>query len=273
MVRVTGHGNEDCIKMLACEEVMDIAAVLDVVGPSLQGYLYCSSSTVYDKNGVYPITESHPRKRLDKASPYVQAKLQNEDFLFDRSQRGTPITIIRPRHIYGPDNLTYREGFHFDRLLRTRPILVPGDGSLLFQMGYVADIGDSFRLALETDRSIGQAYTITGGEAYTLDAYVDLLASIAGVQATKIHFDPRLIKGFDQPGFVFGENETLDEGHGCFDISKARQQLGYAPRSLKEGMAATFDWYIETGGKTYANRTLDFTFEDKILELAAAQNG
>jgi len=246
----------------------DIAIVLDSVGLSIQRYVYCSSSTVYQKNGIYPMRDSHPRKRLDEApSPYVQAKLQNEDFLFERSRQGVPITIIRPRHIYGPDNLTYREGFHFDRLLRNRPILVPGDGSSLYQMGHVADIGDSFRLALETDQAIGQAYTITGDEAYTLDAYVDLLAEIAGAKANKVYFDPKLLDKFDQPGFVFGEAETLNEGHGLFDISKAKQQLGYAPRSLRDGMTETFDWYIETEGKNYPNRTLGFAFEDQVLAL------
>lgn len=248
----------------------DIGVVLDAVGSQLQRYVFCSSSTVYKKPlTIFPTSEDHP---LDSGTTeYTKTKLKCEDFLREQYQRrGLPVTIIRPRHIYGPDNYTYREGFFFDRLLRDRPILIPGNGSTLIQFGYVEDVADAFRLALVSEKAAGQAYTITGRECLTLDTFVDLLGCVTGKTVKKVYFDPKLLTEFKEPGWYFGESERASEdGHVCYDISKAREQLGYSPKfSLEEGLKKTFKWYLETGGNTYRNRALDFTFEDELIRLA-----
>lgn len=250
----------------------DVEVIVEAVGGPLKHYVFCSSSSVYRKTGIYPITEDTAIKRgpEDGAIPYTQDKIACEQYLMKRfTEDGLPVTIIRPKHIYGPENYSYREGFHFDRLTRGRPMLIPGDGSLLTQFGYVEDIADAFRLAIEQEASIGQAYTITGAEMMTLDAYVDLLGSVTGVSPEKVYFSPRLLARFDRPGMYFGESESIHEGHACFSIEKARAQLGYAPQySLEAGMKASFSWYQETGGNTYRMRVLDFSFEDQLIELA-----
>jgi nucleoside-diphosphate-sugar epimerase len=249
----------------------DIAVVLDAVGARLQRYVFCSSSTVYKKTGVYPITEDDPRQGDQRSGGYTQNKVDCEDFLFDQHARhGTPITIIRPRHIYGPENYTYREAFHFDRLTRGRPILIPGDGWLLTQWVHVEDLADAFRLAVEREVAVGQAYTVTGREAITLDAYVDLLGRVTETTPRKVYFDLKLLERFPEPGMYFGESERLEDGHGCFDVHKAREQLGWVQRfSLEDGMRHTYAWYRATdGGDTFRMRVLDFTFEDELIRLA-----
>jgi nucleoside-diphosphate-sugar epimerase len=253
----------------------DVATVLAAVGPDLKRYVFCSSSTVYQKTGRYPITEEHPRDPKPQYGPYTKDKLDCEEFLFGRFRdEGAPICILRPGKIYGPDNYTYREGFHFDRLTRGRPILIPGDGSQLIQFGYVEDVASAFRLAIERDEAIGQAYTATGTEMLTLNTYIDLLMAVTGVRTPTVPFDVRLLERVREPGLFFGEPARWGEGHDCYDISKARTQLGYAPQvSLEEGMRRAFAWYRESGGETYAHRVLDFSFEDELIRLAGEAGG
>jgi len=254
----------------------DIAVVLDSVGPALKRYVFCSTSTVYKKPIViFPTTEDHP---VDGGSrPYTQNKLKCEEFLFVRFRRdGTPITIIRPRHIYGPESYEYREGFFFDRLTRDRPVFIPGEGSLITQFGYVEDMAESFRLALERDEAVGQAYTITGKECITFNAYVDLLGKVTGRKVKKIFFDPKLLEKFDKPGLSLGESlhSLKTNSHICYDVSKAKEQLGYVPRfSLEEGLRKAFAWYLQTGGNTYVKRVMNFELEDEFLRLVSAADG
>jgi nucleoside-diphosphate-sugar epimerase len=248
----------------------DIGVLLDSVGAHIKRYVFCSTSTVYKRpTTVFPTTEDQPLGTGE--TEYTRNKLRCENFLMKTyREHGTPITIIRPRHIYGPENYSYREGFFFDRLERGRAILIPGDGSTLTQFGYVEDVAEAFCLALEREKAIGQAYTVTGKECITLDGYIDLLCKVTGKNVPKVHFAPKLLKQFAEPGLYFGESEgVLEDGHTCYDVGKAREHLGYVPKfSLEEGLRVAFKWYQETGGNSYRIRVLDFTFEDELIWLA-----
>ena len=269
---LAGRGIEAVIDIVSLPTLpKDISAVLDAVGTDLHRYVFSSSTTVYEKTGVYPITEDFPRAGKEAFGPYTAAKLECENFLFDQHQSNRlPISIIRPTKIYGPEGYTYREGFHFDRLTRHRPILIPNDGNMLAQYGYVEDLAEAFCLTLEREQAVGQAFTITGSEMITLNVYIDLLAEIIGVEPRKVYFDTRLLKRFPKPGLYFGD-AWRQEGHDCYDITKAREQLGFVPKvKVREGFRRTFDWYKETGGEAYEGRVLDFAFEDELIALAKA---
>jgi nucleoside-diphosphate-sugar epimerase len=260
--------------------VEDVAAMLEAVGPDIRRYVFSSSSSVYKRTDIYPITEDHPRAGNQLDGGYTQHKFDCENYLFqEHERRGAPIAIVRPRHIYGPRNPTYREGFLFDRLLRGRPILIPGDGSLLNQNGYVDDIAEGFRLAMEREEAVGQAYTVTGRESVTLSAHLDLLAKVAGRETRKVFYDVRLMDRFEKPFETFGEHERFDDGfgeherfddgHAIFDLTKARDDLGYIPKvSLEEGLRRSFEHHQQTGGGDYRRRLLDFSLEDELIGLA-----
>jgi len=248
----------------------DVAAVMDALGRDFRRYVYTSSTTVYRKTGLYPITEDDPKDAKAAYGPYTKDKLDCENFLFEEFRaRGTPVSVIRPGKIYGPENYTYREGFHFDRLTHHRPVLVPGNGSQLIQFGYVEDVADAYRLAMERDEAVGEAFTVTGRQTQTLDAYLDLLMEITGVHTRKVYFDPKLVERIQQPGLFFGEPARWGEGHDCYDVSKARERIGYQPRvSIEEGMRRAYEWYVESGGDSYRTRVLDWSFEDELIRLA-----
>lgn len=248
----------------------DVAAVMDALGRDFQRYVFTSSATVYRKTGVYPITEDHPKDPKINYGPYTRDKLDCESFLFQEFRsRGTPVCVLRPSKIYGPENYSYREGFHFDRLANRRPIVIPGNGTQLIQFGYVDDVANAFRLAIERGEAVGEAFTVNGPQSQTLETYIDMLMSITGVQTRKVFFDPKLLDRFEEPGLFFGEPARWGEGHDCYDISKARDLIGFRPQvSIEDGMRRSFEWFQETGGASYRTRALNWTFEDELIQMA-----
>ncbi len=71
-----------------------------------------------------------------------------------------------------------------------------------------------------------------------------------------------MLKSFDKPGPVFGQNLVCD----CPAVhitTKLRTELSVRPRYLlASGLRQTWKWYQASG---LMDRAIDFTFEDQIL--------
>src|SRR5207253_912952 len=87
---------------------------------------------------------------------YAKHKIAGENALLERHRRrGLPVTLVRPTHVYGPLNTRNNETFFFDRILRGRPVLVPGAGGWLRQFGHVEDLADAMTAMLGEPRAAG----------------------------------------------------------------------------------------------------------------------
>src|SRR5262249_35034382 len=76
-----------------------------------------------------------------------------------------------------------------------------------------------------------------------------------------------LLKSFDKPGPVFGQN-LVYECHAVHTTSKLRQELGLRPRyTLASALAHTWAWYTREG---LVDPPVDFAFEDTILAQIGA---
>jgi nucleoside-diphosphate-sugar epimerase len=225
----------------------DIDALLAALGGRLGHAIFVSTGRVHDHALPMPLAEEAPRTLY--WGEYARLKIAGED-AYTRS--GVPATIVRPTHIYGPLNTRNNETFFFDRLLRDRPILVPGHGGWLRQFGHVADLADAMAAMLGDRRAFGQAYNVTGEEIVTQVGFVDLVAEVVKRPA-------RLVYVAKAP---FGQNLTYD-AHAVYTTAKIRRELGIAPRyTLASGLAQTFDWYRREG---LDRRDVDFAEEDALL--------
>ena len=89
--------------------------------------------------------------------------------------------------VFGPHNiLPDREQRMFIRLLRGRPVLIPGDGTTVGQVGHVDDQARALRMLMGNSRTFGRRYNLTGGDAYTDEGYVDTFAQVLGVAPRKV---------------------------------------------------------------------------------------
>lgn len=225
----------------------DVDALLAALGGRVGHAIFVSTGRVHDHALPMPLAEDAPRNLY--WGEYAKLKIAGEE-AYTRS--GVPATVVRPTHVYGPLNTRNNETFFFDRLLRGRPILIPGDGGWLRQFGHVEDLADAMAAMLGDRRAFGQAYNVTGEEAITQVGFVDLIAEVVKRPATLVY----------APKAPFGQNLAYD-CHAVYATAKIRRQLGIRPRfTLAAGLAQTFEWYLREG---LDRREVDFAQEDALL--------
>jgi nucleoside-diphosphate-sugar epimerase len=243
----------------------DVTALLDAL-PGRPHAIFVSTARVYDHALPIPYSEETPRGFY--WGDYARHKIAGEDVLFDRHrQHGQPVSIVRPTHVMGPLNTRNNETFFMDRIWRGRPVLIPGHGGWLRQFGHVEDLAFVMAAMLGNPKSYGQAYNVMGEDTVTQVGFVDLVAEVMKKPVTFRHFDQALLKSFDKPGPVFGQN-LLYDCHAVHTTTKLRQELGIRPRyTLASALAHTWEWYTREG---LVDRPVDFSFEDAVLAKIGA---
>ncbi len=235
----------------------DVEALLDALDGRVGHAVFVSTGRVYDHALPIPYHEDTPRTLY--WGEYAKLKIAGEDAYLRRGKAGGfGVTIVRPTHVYGPMNTRNNETFFFDRLVRGRPVLVPGTGGWFRQFGHVDDLADAMARMLGMPAAFGQAYNVTGEEAITQVGFVELIAHVIERPLTLVHVET-------PPGgkpVAFGQN-LVYECHAVYTTTKTRAELGIRPRyTLAAGLAQTFEWYL---GEGLDRRALDFSVEDALL--------
>ncbi|MFB8789047.1 MAG: NAD-dependent epimerase/dehydratase family protein [Potamolinea sp.] len=110
-------------------ELSDTQPLAEIFKDKVKHFVYMSSAGVYLKSDQLPHIEGDP---IDPKSRH-KGKHETEAYL---SQLGLPWTSIRPTYIYGPQNYNDLEAWFFDRIVRNRPIPIPGNGLHITQFGH-----------------------------------------------------------------------------------------------------------------------------------------
>jgi nucleoside-diphosphate-sugar epimerase len=239
----------------------DVEALLDA--PAATGHvLFVSTGRVYDHGRPIPFDEDTPRTLY--WGEYARHKIAGEDVLLARHrERGLPVTIVRPTHVYGPLNTRNNETFFFDRLVRDRPVLVPDAGGWLRQFGHVADLADAMAAMLGSPAAVGRAYNVTGEEAISQVGFVEVIADVV---RRPLRLVPAPTPAGGKP-VAFGQNLVYD-CHAVYTTTRMRAELGVRPRyTLAAGLAQTLEWYRREG---LDRREIDFAAEDALLRSLGA---
>ncbi|KAL6774204.1 CSP41B [Auxenochlorella protothecoides x Auxenochlorella symbiontica] len=225
--------------------------------PSLEQYIYCSSA------GLYKASHELPHFETDAGDPKSRhkGKLNTEELL---EKRGVNWTSIRPVYIYGPLNYNPVEEWFFHRIAAGRPILVPGKGNQVTQLGHVKDLATAFRKVLGNPKAARQAYNISGERFVTFDGLVRLCAEAAGAPEPElVHFDPKAHDLGKAKAF------PLRDQHFFTSIAKAQADLDWTPEfDLAAGLR---DSYEKDFSKTGGRKKADFSVDDLVLKGAGKQ--
>jgi nucleoside-diphosphate-sugar epimerase len=224
-----------------------VRALLAALGGRIGHAIFVSTGRVHDHALPIPYDEDTPRTLY--WGEYAKNKIEGEDAYLGS---GVPATVVRPTHVFGPLNTRNNETFVFDRLVRGRPVLIPGDGGWLRQFGHVEDLADAMAAMLGDRRAFGRAYNVTGEESVTQVGFVELIAEVIGRPVT-------VVSAAKAP---FGQNLVYD-CHAVYTTARVRRELGIRPRyTLASGLAQTFEWYRREG---LDRRDVDFSQDDALL--------
>jgi 2'-hydroxyisoflavone reductase len=198
-------------------------------------WMFVSTAAVYDDQAPRPLVESAPAEGSEAWGDYGGSKARAEMLL--RELCGAKLTIVRPGYVYGPYNSLARETFVWSRVLRGRPVFVPGDGRVQASFIHARDLAVIVRELSGRELARGASYNVAHPEAVSLRRWVELVAEAAGVRARVVGV-PASLRVPARDFFPFREQELT------LDVSRLRADTGLvADTSLRAGLASTYATY------------------------------
>ncbi len=300
---VLGSVDVDAVIDVSAYRPVDVELMVDIFRGRIAHSLFISSTVIYATSDLLPITEDHPVDRSPTQNDYGINKLRCEDILIrEWREKHFPASIVTLSMVMGAGNiLPDREQRMFQRLLQDRPILIPGDGTTLQQIGHAEDQARALRMLLGLPISFGQRYTLTGGDYYSQEGYVDTFGQIVEKQPDKVFIPaslmndlwdgrievevPRVkanvdIRTNERPNPIMINRFMLSmlvqqiaphlhrwNRSAIFSIDKLRRHTGWEPTlSFARSVERTYRWYESAGlPKT---QSFEFSFEDQLIRLA-----
>ncbi len=204
-------------------------------------FVYAASSSTYGDSPTLPKVEDVIGNPL---SPYAVTKYLNELYaqVFQRCY-GFETVGLRYFNVFGPrqdPNGAYAAVIPrwVAAMLRAEVCTINGDGETSRDFCFVANaVQANLRAGLAPlDAAVPQVYNVAVGDRTSLVELHQLIADkLVAEQAVDSVAPPS-----------FAPFRAGDVRHSLADISKARQQLGYAPtHDVRAGMAEAVRWYID----------------------------
>jgi nucleoside-diphosphate-sugar epimerase len=216
----------------------------------VQKFVYCSTQGVHGHVANPPGNETTPIVPEDY---YQTTKYEGEKVAQDYIEKGLNVTILRPTAIYGPGDAG--RWLMLFKQVATGRFPMFGSGRVTYHPLYIENLVDAFELAMEREEAKGQTYLIGDEHYHTLNDLVIAVGKALGIDVSIIHLPFLPLWGlavvcemvcapFRIPPPLFRRRVEWYRQVRAFDISKARQELGYQPQiDLATGLARTAQWY------------------------------
>jgi nucleoside-diphosphate-sugar epimerase len=303
-----GREDFDVVHDVTAYRPEDVQLAIELLRGRVGHYLFVSSTVIYAPSDLLPIGEDHPVDRSPQQNEYGRLKIECEDLLVrEHRERGFPATIVPLSMVFGPHNvLPDREQRMFARLLEGRPILIPGDGSTLAQVGHVEDQARALRMLMANPRTFGRRYNLTGADYFSAEGYVDTFAAAVGVEPRKVFVPADLMddlytgRAWLAPGQVqaridIRSTEAMDalvrqrflltflvqriaphlhfwNRSVVFGIDRLREDVGWKPEfTFASAVEHTYAWFHRERRQQATH--FDWSWEDQLLRLVAERRG
>ena len=197
-----------------------------------------------------------------RPTPYEQTKLEGERLVESYAAAGRHAAIVHPTRVFGPGALTDANAvtravsLYLHGRLRVRL----ADGGALANYVYAGDVAAGILLAAERGRS--GAHYILGGDNVSFEEFLDLVAELGAVHRRTVPLPPTLALGVARVAEAWGRLGGIAPITPRFvrvfledrraDLTSAREDLGYRPRSLRDGLATTIHWLRVQEGRVAA---------------------
>jgi nucleoside-diphosphate-sugar epimerase len=207
--------------------------------------VYTSSVAVNSDTHGRVVDESY-RFEGRHVSVYDRSKAEAHRVAEEFIAGGLPLVIVQPGVIYGPGDTSGIRTTFLQFLQRQLPA-IPKDTA--FSWAHVEDVARGHVLAMERGQ-IGRSYLLTG-PVHTLEDAIGMAAEISGVPAPAMRLPPAMLRGaavlmkpiekvVPVPSAFTSEGLRVIAGVTYIgDNRRAREELGWHPRSLREGLTET----------------------------------
>lgn len=214
----------------------NLIGTLQLIGQGVKSRLkkivfVSSGGTVYGNPLEIPIPESHP---TNPTCSYGITKLAIEKYLaLYHLLHGLDYTVLRIANPFGDrQRLNANQGavaVFFGKLLRGEQVDIWGDGSVVRDYIYIADVIDAL-LAAANYQGSEHVFNIGSGEGHSLNQVLEMIEQVAGRSACRRYMTAR----------------TFDVPVSVLNIQKATQLLGWQPKTgFLEGLIR-FNTWIQT---------------------------
>lgn len=215
--------------------------------------VHCSTGGVHGHIEDPPANEDY---RFKPGDVYQESKVAAEKLVRERMAAGQRISMFRPAAIYGEGDLRFLKLYR--SIAKGRFVMI-GSGQTRLHMVHVDDLCQGIELCGSQESAIGQVFILAGPDAPTLNELCALIAGTLQVKPPRFRVPvwPVYLAGaacellcvplrIDPP--LHRRRVSFFTHHREFDISRARNLLGYAPQvSAAQGVARTAAWYKAQG--------------------------
>ena len=199
---------------------------------AVKRFVFASSSAVLGE-AEPPIHENLAPRPI---SPYGASKLAGEAYCsaFTHSY-GLETVCLRFANVYGPGAANSRAIVpnFIASALSGAPLTINGDGSATRDYVYVDDLCEAIISAATKTVPKSAVYQIASNSETTVKEMFDLIVAIVKQKTGQ------------KVSFIHGSKRQGDIERSFSDISRAKAELGWTPRTpLETGMAQTISWFI-----------------------------
>jgi nucleoside-diphosphate-sugar epimerase len=178
-------------------------------------------------------------------SVYDQTKAEAHDVAVKMIREGLPLVIVQPGAVYGPGDTSSLRVALIQYLKKQLPVMPK---QTAFSWAHVDDIAHAHWLAMEKGK-VGENYNICG-PTHTFANALEIAKEITGVSLPTA-VSPSMIRMMSAMMSLFDWFIPLPESYTSEGLrviagvtyigknGKAKRELGYNPRPLKEGLAET----------------------------------
>ena len=181
------------------------------------------------RHGTETVAEDAPTYPSVHAPYYMMSKLCAEVWAdhFDRTGK-LQTASLRLASVYGPGLERGMIPTFTAALVQGKPITIKDGGRFRTDLVFVGDVVDATERALIRD--VHGIFNVGSGTTSSSLEVGEALVTLTGAS----------------PGLLIVEPPTsraVPFGFAPLDITRARKQLGYAPRAVKDALGVYVDWY------------------------------
>lgn len=199
--------------------------------------VYISTIAVFGNTHGHVVDETFRRTDRTYTSYYEETKLRAHEIADSFVVDGLPVVMVQPGQVYGPRDHSGFGGLLTSFARGRLPVLPFPDLGL--NLTYVDDIASGILLALDRGQP-GRSY-VMGGEITRSAAAFETLGRIIGRPAPRWNLPYAVLEAATLVRPQLREVITSAKGVTFWATDeRARKELGYAPRTLEDGLRETY---------------------------------